>query len=213
MPNIKRSNLVVILLVIIVVISYLAYLSYLKRNPLPRNLDKDKDIIDKVESGVLNTPANNEYEGNKLDNGSSPFYCIYGGLYDDTNNTLRIINNSQNDVVVFLVELKNHEVLRNHYIQSNTSFTFKKIPNSTCYIKFYYGNDWNPNRLLNGVKTGGFEKNEQFIISNNEDDILTFNEYFEGNYTYYSEYTITLETSQIEGNILAEKRIKASEFF
>src|SRR5690606_15842227 len=107
------------------------------------------------------------------ENGDSPFDLLYGkGITASTENTLTIKNQGSNDVIVFLKRLEDDKVIRNHYVKANTLYTFINIPNSTCYAKFYYGNDWNPNLKTKNEKTGGFEKNIQFVDA--ERDLMTF---------------------------------------
>jgi hypothetical protein len=188
----------------------MAYRSYLKRNPVERSLEQEVEFVDNVEKLVLEQDL--KYKGNQLQNGSSPFDLVYGeGKYSDTDNTLRIKNQSGSDVVVFLKRIDNGEIIRNHYVRAGTSHTFTKIPNVTCFTKFYYGEDWNPARKVRNVIVGGFDTNEQFVDT--EQDLMEFKEYEDDKYFYSSQYEITLETIIIEGEAMHEKKVAASEFF
>ena len=59
--------------------------------------------------------------------------------------------------------------------------------------------------------SGGFETNEDFVDT--EEDIMEFREYEEGNYIYSSQFEITLETIELEGQTMSERKVAASEFF
>ncbi len=198
-------------LAIIAFLIIMGYRSYLKRNPVEKNVDQEVEFVDKVETLVLEE-IKSEYEGNQLPNGDSPFDAVYGkGKYADTKNELRVKNQSGNDVVVFLKRVDNGEIIRNHYIGANSEYTFKKIPNLTCYTKFYYGNDWNPTRKIKNLTAGGFDTEEEFVDA--EKDIMEFKEFEDGNYFYSSQFEITLETIITEGQTMQERQVSASEFF
>ncbi|MCZ2845122.1 MAG: hypothetical protein O2U61_01270 [Candidatus Bathyarchaeota archaeon] len=198
-------------LAIIAFIVLMAYRSYLKRNPVEKDVDQDTEMVDHVESFVLEEPES-EFKGNQLLNGSSPFDKVYGdGQFSDNSNTLLVKNQSGSDVIVFLKTIGSEEVIRNHYIRAHSQYLLQNIPNKTCYTKFYYGKDWNPNRKVKGLVTGGFETNEDFVDT--EKDIMEFREYEDGNYIYFSQFEITLETIEVEGQTMSERKVAASEFF
>ena len=209
----KQQTKTIFWLGLIAAIGFFAYSSYLKRNPIEKDVDYDKDIIDKVETIVVEVP-DSEYLGNKLVNGSSPYDKLYGkGIYAETQNSLKIINSGSDDVVVMLIEKDGDKIIRNEYVQAKSEYEMTKIPNAVCYTKYYHGRDWNPNRKTKGIITGGFDNNEQFVISDKLDDLLMFQVKEEGQYIYYSTFTITLETLIIEGKAMQEQRLKPSEFF
>lgn len=196
---------------LLVFIALMAYQSYLKRNPVVRDVDEEKEFVDSFEETVLEKPES-EFKGNQLENGASPFDIIYGkGLSSSTDNTLTIKNQGSNDVVVFLKRFEDDKIIRNHYVRANSEYTFLNVPNSTCYAKFYYGNDWNPNLKTKNEITGGFESNVQFVDTDR--DIMKFEVTEDGRYIYSSQFEITLETIETEGQTLQETKVLASEFF
>lgn len=200
----------------ILAIGFFAYRSYLKRNPTNKNLEEERDFVDQVENIATAGPLEpeSEYEGNNLKDGDSPFDVLYGkGAYSKADNSLVIKNEGNTDVVVFLVSVDEDKVLRNEYINGNSSFEMTNIPNSTCYVKYYYGRNWNPTRKTKNVLTGGFDNGEQHVISDNPSDILTFKEEIRGDYVYSSQFEVTLETIITEGTTMSEERISAIEFF
>ena len=73
----KQQTKTVFWLGLIAAIGLFAYSSYLKRNPIDKSVDYDKDIIDRVETIVAEEPES-EYLGNKLENGASPYDELYG---------------------------------------------------------------------------------------------------------------------------------------
>lgn len=213
MQNNSKSKL---LLLALLAIAFFSYRSYLKRNPVEKSLEQERDIIDKIENVVTTGPLEpvSLYEGNRLENGASPFDALYGkGVYAKTQHSLTIRNTGNTDVIVFLVTRGGHKVLRNEYVRANSSFELTNIPESTCYVKYYYGENWNPTRRTRDVLTGGFDNNEQHIISNEPTDIFSFREEVKGDFIYSSNYIITLETIEKEGSTMSEVRIGASEFF
>jgi hypothetical protein len=84
----------------------------------------------------------------------------------------------------------------------------KKLPVGSYKIKVFYGNDWNPEKMINnGVIKGGFENNIHFSISERESDWLKV---FYDSKTYsYGE--ITLYTVN-DGN-MQQRGIDSDEFF
>ncbi len=198
-------------LAIIAFIAVMAYRSYLKRNPVEKQVDQDKEIVDHVEEMVLNKPES-RFKDHQLPNGSSPFDNVYGdGQFSNNSNTLLVRNQSGSDVIVFLKTVGSGEIIRNHYIQAHSQYLLKNVPDKTCYTKFYYGKDWNPTRKVKGIVTGGFDTDEDFVDT--EKDIMEFREYEEGNYIYSSQFEITLETIEVEGQTMRERKVGASEFF
>jgi len=185
----------------------------LKRNPIEKDVDYDQDIIDKVETVVAEKPES-KYLGNQLEDGDSPFDILYGkGLYADTENSLKIINSGSTDVVVMLIRTSDNKIIRNEYVKGHSEYKMTKVPNSLCSTKYYYGKDWNPTRKIKDNVVGGFDNDEQFVISDKPDDLLKFEVKEDGQYIYYSTFTVTLETQIIEGNAMQERNLKPSEFF
>lgn len=209
----KQGTKTIFWLGLIAAIAIFAYSSYLKRNPIEKDIDYDNDIIDKVENIVAEVPVS-EYLGNKLENGASPYDELYGkGVYAETRHSLKITNSGSTDVIVMLIEKSADKMIRNEYVQAKSEYEMTKIPNSICYKKYYYGQDWNPNRKTKGVITGGFDNTEQFVISDKLGDILMFQVTKDEQYTYSSNFEITLETRIIEGKAMQERSLKPSEFF
>lgn len=196
----------------IAIILFLGYKSYLKRNQKEIPLSQKKDIVDKVEE-IIEKPVS-KYLGNHLNNGESPYDMLYQkGTYKDTKHSLEINNQSSSDVVVLLIDKGSDNVIRNEYVRGNSSFEMTQLPNGTYYTKYYYGKNWNPTRVLNGVQVGGFDDNELFSVSDNPNDFLEFQRTVEGQYEYWAQYELTLETYLVEGESLSKEVLDADEFF
>lgn len=196
---------------IIAFVAVMAYQSYLKRNPVEKSVDKDVEFVHQVETIIQKKPVS-QYLGNQLTNGESPFNIIYGDAEIAQNdNTLTIRNQSATDVIVLLKRFSDEKIIRSHYVQSNSKYVIKNIPNATYYSKFYHGNNWNPTRIIKGYQAGGFDDDEAFIDS--DEDIMKFEVYEDGNYIYSSQFEITLETQITEGVAMKEKEVSASDFF
>lgn len=212
----QNKNYTPLILVGILAIAFFAYRSYLNRNPVEKNVDEEVETIDQIEEIISSGPLSpkSEYLDNSLENGTSPFDKLYGkGKYSKTKHSLLVNNQGNSDVIIFLIDLKTEKVIRNEYIQAGTSFEFTKVPESKCYVKYYYGKDWNPTRLTKNIITGGFDNNEQFVVSDNPSDIFEFITEEKGDYIYYSNYTLTLETIVEYGNTMSEEKVSPNEFF
>ena len=103
---------------------------------------------------------------NYLRTGATPYAYCYGknvvcSSYGCSQIKVKTPYNS--DVLVTIK--KSGVVVKHAYIQKGHSYTFS-FPNGTYQVFFYYGSDWNPNKLMKrsvcgGIK-GGFNKNESF---------------------------------------------------
>jgi hypothetical protein len=112
-----------------------------------------------------------------------------------------------------LIRTSDNKIIRNEYVKGHSEYKMTKVPNSLCSTKYYYGKDWNPTRKIKDNVVGGFDNDEQFVISDKPDDLLKFEVKEDGQYIYYSTFTVTLETQIIEGNAMQERNLKPSEFF
>ena len=77
-------------------------------------------------------------------------------------------------------------------------------------MKFYYGNDWNPNLKTKSKVTGGFESDIQFVES--PEDLMSFEVTEDEHYIYSAQYEITLETLEIEGQTLRKNSFRLLNF-
>ena len=155
-------------------------------------------------------------------NGDSPYDLYFGnGIYDNNSyNEFTIKNTHKSDVVVCLEDIYSGRKIRNSYIFKGTSYTMLKIPNGTYIVKVFYGNNWNPNKILLGGKIkGGFDRDFSFAVFDDKDDYVKMYQYVtetktdEGimENTHYSTLVLTLY-GVVDGNA-EQTEISADEFF
>ena len=115
--------------------------------------EKEKELFEK-------------YKNNFLVTGSTPYSYCFGensscSSYGCSELSVKTPGNS--DVVVTLK--KGNEVVRHVYIRAGNTYTFQ-IPNGTYQPFFYYGNGWNPEKVMKvtdcGTLKGGFVSAEHF---------------------------------------------------
>jgi hypothetical protein len=209
--------------VIIAAVIFFALLAYLVRvtdselsHKVEADINTSKDVTSDTKSsqGISTVtriePENSKWIGNKLSNGSTPYSNIWGhGVFDPNSDCYVVFKNGNNtDAIVCLENVNNGSIIRNSYIQAGTNYKMKKLPVGSYKIKVFYGNDWNPGKMINnGVIKGGFENNIHFSISERESDWLKV---FYDSKTYsYGE--ITLYTVN-DGN-MQQRGIDSDEFF
>lgn len=142
------------------------------------------------------------------ENGYSPYDEYFGkGLYsNDTENTIRVTTPKNVDIIFILKNIKNNRVIRNEYINANSTFELTKIPYGTYNFSYFSGNSWSDDLLLNnGEIIGGFTENKNFSKSENQKDNLEFKT------GYYGTYTIKL--SQVLNGNLNTEASNEDEFF
>lgn len=105
----------------------------------------------------------NKYINNSLSTGATPYKKFYGGNSRCENygcSQIKVITPSSSDVLVTIKQ--DEEVVRHAYIQKLSSYTFS-LPNGNYQVFFYYGQGWNPNKLMaDGAIKGGFIDSEIF---------------------------------------------------
>lgn len=163
---------------------------------------------DKPKTTNLNrTPTTSKYLGNKLKNGDSPLDKCFGkGIYSGQA-YLIFKNSNRTDAIVCLVRQYDKKTIRNEYIRAGDDFKMSKIPSGNYYIKVYYGNDWNPNKINFCNINGAFENNVHFSKSDNQGDIISV----ENSSYSYTTGSITLYT--VENGNMSSENINESEFF
>lgn len=147
---------------------------------------------------------------NQLKTGSSPYNAHFGkGVYDKNfHNRVKIHNGQSQDVVVCLTEYYSpHRTIRNEYIRAGDSFEMTSIPNGTYFLKSFFGNNWNPDTVYQGMIKGFFVQEAGFIKSDDYSDLLFINQ----TNSEYSIYEITLYP--VVGGNMESKDIDAMEFF
>ncbi|MFD0991048.1 J domain-containing protein [Mariniflexile jejuense] len=151
--------------------------------------------------------SKNKYIGNQLQNGDSPLDKCFGkGIYSGQA-YLIFKNSNATDAIVCLVRQSDKKTIRNEYIRAGADFKMSRIPSGNYFIKVYYGNDWNPQKLNFCNINGAFESNVHFSKSDNIGDMISI----ENSSYSYTTGSITLYTVA-NGNMSSEN-INESEFF
>jgi curved DNA-binding protein CbpA len=170
--------------------------------------NNSRDVIVDDEPEI--TQKVSKWAGNKLNTGDSPYNDYFGtGVYDNQfSNEVTIHNGQKADVVVCLVE---HDypkrTIRNEYIRAGESFKLTSVPNGLYSLKWFYGNNWNPDTLYVGEIKGFFDNDAGFSKSDSPSDLLKM----EQNDEQFSVWEITLYAVQ-NGN-METKEINPNEFF
>lgn len=141
------------------------------------------------------------YDITYYDTGDRPYLNYYGkGRYDSkTKNSLKIVNGSETDAVVFLESFSGKKV-RHVYIKKSEHFTMTRIPGGKYIMKVFQGNAWNDDKYNGaGCPLGGFMQDVAISKSDTNDPF---------NYPYpksghYYEYEVSLRKA-ITGNFHTE---------
>jgi curved DNA-binding protein CbpA len=194
---------IIIGLVIIGIIIYSAI-----TNSDNSSTSNSRDVI--VDSEPEVSQKISKWEGNKLNTGDSPYNNYFGtGVYDTQfSNEVTVHNGQKTDVIVCLTEYENpYRTIRNEYIRAGESFKLTSVPNGLYSLKWFYGNNWNPDTVyIEGIQ-GFFDNDAGFSKSDSPSDLLKM----EQNEKQYSTFEITLYSVQ-NGN-METKEINPNEFF
>jgi len=189
--------------------------------------DKSQDALQSTNSRTnLSKPAlkNTEiysrpqevsrWKGNVLQNGVSPYDSFFGkGIYNYNSKCwITFKNGNSTDAIVCLENASNGRTIRNEYIQAGTDYTMSNLPAGVYKVKAFYGNDWNPEKTLNGgLITGAFDTDFSFSLSDDSKDWvnMTITKTREG--ISYSTGEITLY--MVSNGNMNQRKINSDEFF
>jgi len=107
-----------------------------------------------------------KYISNSLSTGKLPYsYCFGANQSCSGNRCSEIKVKTPNNSEVLVIIKQGGDVVRHAYIEAGSSLTFE-VPNGTYQPFFYYGNGWNPEKVMKetdcGTLKGGFVADEQF---------------------------------------------------
>ena len=150
-----------------------------------------------------------DYRTISFSTGDRPYKDYYGkGQFDKrTKNSLKILNGSSTDAVVFLETISGKKI-RHVYVCKNESFTMLQIPGGKYIIKIIQGNEWNPDKYNGeGMPVGCFMKHLSMSKSESYDPF----EYPSPSSGQYGTYEVTLYKTE-DGNMQTES-INFNEMF
>ena len=109
------------------------------------------------------------YLGNSLSTGATPYSNVYGKNYRcpyTQCSGIKVTAPRESDIVV-IIKRNNSSgtVIAHGYIRAGGTYQFD-IPDGTYQTFFYYGDGWNPNKVMKGGVKGGFVKDEIFSKDN-----------------------------------------------
>jgi hypothetical protein len=107
-----------------------------------------------------------KYINNSLRTGASPYSYCYGKNKSCSSNgcsQIKVKAPNNSDVIVLIK--RGDKVFRHAYIKASDRHTLE-FPNGTYQTIFYYGNGWNPEKIMKktncGILKGGFISNDSF---------------------------------------------------
>ena len=110
-----------------------------------------------------------QYLGNSLSTGATPYSAVYGNNYRcpyTQCSGIKVTAPHESDIVVIIKQdNSNGKVIAHGYIRAGETYQFD-IPDGTYQTFFYYGEGWNPNKVMKGGVRGGFVKDEIFSKDN-----------------------------------------------
>lgn len=136
-------------------------------------------------SNSYSSPSTNNYSSNDIPPPPKPTYKLISmkngnitgckkikAKYDYTlDNKLMISAGNNADVAVKLYNLATDKCIRFVFIQRNTTYSIKNIPQGKYYLKIAYGDDW-------GIEEGESSCNGRFtsnVLYKKSDEVLDFN--------------------------------------
>lgn len=110
-----------------------------------------------------------QYLNSRLSTGEAPYNEFYGKNYKcpyDQCSGIKVTAPRELDIVVIIKRNNSSgKVIAHGYIKAGGTYQFD-IPDGTYQTFFYYGEGWNPNKVMSGGVRGGFVKNEIFSKDN-----------------------------------------------
>jgi tetratricopeptide (TPR) repeat protein len=127
----------------------------------------------------------------------------------DNNLLINVGNNAS--VAVKLINISNDKCIRYVYVNKNSSYYIRNIPEGRYYLKIAYGDDWS---IMDGQSycTGRFSKNTHFEKG---EDILDFNLVYSRNGYQVPSFSLKLDIIITEGraNNFNTDKINENDFY
>ena len=110
-----------------------------------------------------------QYLNNSLSTGATPYQPVYGKNYNcpySQCSGIKVTAPKESDIVVIIKRNNSSgKVVAHGYIKAGGTYQFD-IPDGTYQTFFYYGEGWNPNKVMKTGVKGGFVKDEVFSKDN-----------------------------------------------
>lgn len=111
------------------------------------------------------------YESSNIEKGNMPNCYNFKPIYSSVDNYLQINVGNNTDVAVKVMNAESEDCIRFVYVNSNSSFKIKNIPEGIFYLKIAYGQDWY-SKNENGQCIGKFITNPLYEKG---EDLMDFN--------------------------------------
>jgi len=101
----------------------------------------------------------------RLKTGATPYNSYFKSIRSDKSSHcwLKLINTTDEDAIISLVNNSNDKVVRCVYVRANESYTIRNIPFNNYYMKVYTGTAWsNEKTFKNNQIKGGYKYHEDF---------------------------------------------------
>jgi hypothetical protein len=126
-------------------------------------------------------------------------------------NKLLITVGSNASVAVKLINISNEKCIRYVFINKNSTYSIRNIPEGRYYLKIAYGDDWS---IMDGQSycTGRFTKNTLFEKG---EDILDYNLVYSGNGYQVPSFSLKLDVIITEDrmNSFNTDKINENDFY
>lgn len=126
-------------------------------------IDKEQKVLENLK--ILGFKKTN------LSKGEMPNCYNFKPIYSNIDNYLNVNVGGNTDVAIKVMNASSDQCIRFVYINSNSSFKIKNIPEGIFYLKIAYGKDWYM-KNENGKCIGKFTKNP---IYEKGQDLMDFN--------------------------------------
>lgn len=149
------------------------------------------------------------WEEKELDNGQLPSCYNFIPQKSKIDNYLEVQVGSGTDVAIKLMNAQTEKCVRYFFINSNSTFKIRNIPEGIFYLKIAYGKDWF-SKIDNGQCIGKFLRNQLYKKG---DDYLDFNlKYNDKGYKIPS-FKLTLDVIESKAiNTFSSQSISENDF-
>lgn len=151
------------------------------------------------------------WEEKEISNGVLPDCYNVSPRYSKINNYLDINVGGGTDVVIKLIERKSDRCVRYVFINRNSNYVMRNIPEGEYYLKIAYGKNWY-SKIENHLCKGKFLLNAFYEVGNDNLD-FTLKYYEDGSGYDIPSYRLSLDVQNSDVlNSFSSERISESDF-